>query len=222
MKSWLKSDLGLIALSFAYMLYLLLIHFFLQENKSFTFLFQILGYAPCAILAFTIFYDQVIRYLNRNHLIIVIGLLMTYGVVAMFQWQMGVPFLSVMQYILLVGPMEELLYRGVIYKGFCQRHSKLIAWGISSVLFAFVHLGQQLFMNGFTGMTLLLNMLNMTFFSFMISGVFIVLMERTGSLWIPGIFHALWDLNLPVAFVTLLATILYLQVHQKMKQKLRW
>ena len=93
--------------------------------------------------------------------------------------------------IVVIGPvMEELLFRGIILRGFLARYKPVTAIIVSSLLFGLLHLNPYQFVAA------------------MILGViFAWLVLRTGSLW-PSVFgHVLYNGYLVVAYPRLLGTI---------------
>ena len=93
----------------------------------------------------------------------------------------------------LVGLSEEWMFRGVLFRGLRTRLSTWPALLISSVLFGGVHVLNvfvtgQLFDSGIQAVAATLS-----------GVVFMALLLRTGSIWVPIAYHALWDFG---TFVT--------------------
>lgn len=93
----------------------------------------------------------------------------------------------------LVGLSEEWMFRGVLFKGL---RSRLTAWPAilaTSALFGGVHV-----MNVFVTGRLLESAVQSSA-AFMSGLLFVALLIRTGSIWVPIAYHALWDLGTFVA-----------------------
>ncbi|BCS30929.1 hypothetical protein TBR22_A01300 [Luteitalea sp. TBR-22] len=110
---------------------------------------------------------------------------------------LGMPPLGTLLFIALntalVGLSEEWMFRGVVFQGL---RSRLTAWPAivgTSLLFGGVHV-MNVFVTG-----RLLESAVQSGAAFMSGVVFIALLIRTGSIWVPIAYHALWDLGTFVA-----------------------
>lgn len=214
--SRLQSDKGICFLGVVYACYILMMSSLFQNgDRNAMILSQILVYLPCLVIALLFFQAQVMPLLKKAAWPIVLFLLIVFAMVAVHHWLGGARVWSILQLILLVGPMEELFYRGVVYLGFRQRHPKRFAWIASSLLFIIAHLGQWIFMDGLSGANLLQQSLGFLIFALLFSAIMIFLMEQTSSLWVPMVFHALWDLSIGAALISLLVIILYLYLQRR-------
>ena len=104
---------------------------------------------------------------------------------------LGLPPASTMGFLLLntllVGLSEEWALRGVVFQGLRSRFPMWPAIIGSSILFGSVHI-MNVFVTGDFGGALL------QAFTATLSGVvFAALLIRTGSIWVPIVYHALWD-----------------------------
>lgn len=98
--------------------------------------------------------------------------------------------LFVLANVALVGVSEELMFRGVLFRALRSRLATWPAMLLTSVLFGGVHV-----LNVFTTGQLLdatVQALAATFTGL----VMMALLLRTGSLWVPIVYHALFDLGL--------------------------
>lgn len=96
----------------------------------------------------------------------------------------------------LVGLSEEWMFRGVLFQGL---RSRLTAWPAilaTSALFGGVHV-----MNVFVTGRLLESAVQSSA-AFMSGLLFVALLIRTGSIWVPIAYHALWDFGTFVASST--------------------
>jgi membrane protease YdiL (CAAX protease family) len=104
---------------------------------------------------------------------------------------LGLPPLGIMLFVAintaLVGLSEEWMFRGVLYRGLRSRFAIWTAIILSCLLFGSVHV-LNVFVTGEFGEAVLQAM------TAAMSGlVFVALLIRTGSLWVPIVYHALWD-----------------------------
>ncbi|MBK9443873.1 MAG: CPBP family intramembrane metalloprotease [Comamonadaceae bacterium] len=101
----------------------------------------------------------------------------------------GQTVLFVLLNTLLVGLSEEWMFRGALFQGL---RSVLPMWPsilLTSLLFGGVHI-LNVFTTGQLGETVVQSVA-----AFMTGLVMIALLIRTGSLWVPIVYHALWDLG---------------------------
>ena len=114
--------------------------------------------------------------------------LVVFGGTATF---LGLPPLSTIFFLLLntllVGLSEEWALRGVVFQGLRTRFAMWPAIIGSSILFGSVHIMNVYVTGDFGGAVL--QAVTAT-----LSGVvFAALLIRTGSIWVPIVYHALWD-----------------------------
>ncbi len=87
----------------------------------------------------------------------------------------------------LVGLSEEWMFRGILFQGLRSRVSLWPAIILSCLLFGSVHV-LNVFITGEFGQAVL-----QATTAAMSGLVFVALLIRTGSIWVPIIYHALWD-----------------------------
>lgn len=104
---------------------------------------------------------------------------------------LGLPPLSVALFVflntLIVGFSEEIMFRGVLFRGLLSRLSIWPAMITTSVLFGSVHI-LNVFLTGKLGEAAV-----QAVTAGMSGFLFMALLIRTGSIWVPIIYHALWD-----------------------------
>ena len=88
---------------------------------------------------------------------------------------------------LLVGLSEEWMFRGVLFHGLRSRLALWPAVLLTSALFGSVHV-LNVFVTG-----QLFDAAIQALAAFLSGVVFMALLLRTGSLWVPVLYHALWD-----------------------------
>lgn len=93
----------------------------------------------------------------------------------------GVATLLVFGGFMIQGGTEELAFRGYIFRNLKDRWSWPNAAAASSFLFAIVH--------GFNPNVSAPSLIN----TFLLGLVFALIVERTGSLWLPAILHGFWN-----------------------------
>lgn len=98
-----------------------------------------------------------------------------------------VTLLFVLLNTLLVGLSEEWMFRGVLFQGLRSRVPMWPAIIITSALFGSVHV-LNVFVTGQLGEAVV-----RATTAFMTGFVMIALLIRTGSIWVPIVYHALWD-----------------------------
>lgn len=89
-------------------------------------------------------------------------------------------FIGLVRFIV-VGINEELYFRGYLYTMLKERHNRTLAVLVSILLFSLIH-GLEA---GFVSLVFV-NIL-------LIGAIFVLLRERTGSLWLPIGLHWMWD-----------------------------
>ncbi len=89
----------------------------------------------------------------------------------------------------MVGISEEWMFRGVLFQGLRSRLPMLPSILVTSVLFGAVHVLNVLV----TGQ--MVEAVVQSAAAFLSGIVLIALLIRTGSLWVPIVYHALWDLG---------------------------
>lgn len=87
---------------------------------------------------------------------------------------------------------EEILFRGFLFKELRKYYSSFISNGITSALFAFIHIPIILFIQHTSGLNLFLGL----YVTFASSIVFGLLYEYTKNLWSPVIAHYVLDVVL--------------------------
>ncbi len=87
---------------------------------------------------------------------------------------------------------EEILFRGFFFKEFQKYYSPLVSNGITSILFAVMHLPILIFTQNISGISLLLSL----YIIFASSVVFCFLYNYTKSLWASVIAHFVLDILL--------------------------
>ena len=114
--------------------------------------------------------------------------LMLFAAIALLSGPMNtsiLPFVAVNTAI--VGFSEEAMFRGILFQAFRKRFKLWHAIVMTTLLFGSVHV-----LNVFTTGNLLEGAVQAT--AAAMSGlVFIAMLIRTGSIWVPIIYHALWD-----------------------------
>lgn len=210
MREWVKSQPGLVTISIVYMLWLILIHAISSFFGGLNVFMQCLGYLPIPVIAWCFFSDTLIPYLRFHHIKILLFLLVIYGILGIYAIIEGASWIGVITLLVLVGPMEELLFRGILYKELCRYHRKVIAWVITAVLFSITHLGQRIFVDGYIGIELLGSMLQFTIVSLFLCGIFTLSLEYSGTLWMPALLHCLWNQNAIIALLLFVPIFLYL------------
>lgn len=117
--------------------------------------------------------------------------LLYFVVFAVVAFASGLPPASVMAIVfvntLLVGLSEEWMFRGVMFQGLRSRLQLWPAMIITTLLFGSVHV-LNVFVTGKLGEGVL-----QATTAAMSGLVFIALLVRTGSIWVPIIYHGLWD-----------------------------
>jgi membrane protease YdiL (CAAX protease family) len=101
--------------------------------------------------------------------------------------------LFVMLNTMLVGLSEEWMFRGVLFQGLRSRLALWPAILITSALFGAVHV-VNVVTTGQLGEAVV-----QAVAAFMSGMVLIALLIRTGSIWVPIVYHALWDFGTFVA-----------------------
>jgi hypothetical protein len=114
--------------------------------------------------------------------------LLLFGLLAVMT---GLPPLSTLVFVLLntliVGLSEEWAFRGVLFQGLRSRFAMWPAIIVTTVLFGGVHILNVITTGQFTDAVV-------QAVTAMMSGVLLIaLLIRTGSLWVPILYHALWD-----------------------------
>lgn len=209
MKVWLRSELGMLGISIFYMVWLIVIHALSSITGVSNLLFQILGYLPIPILAWTVFSDTLRPCLKLHYPKLLLLLIVVYAGLGIYEVNKGARIDSVLGLFFLVGPMEEVLFRGILYQRFCAHQSKFMSWLLTGVLFSFMHIGQRVFVDGYLGTELIGVMIIFTLQALFLSGLFILLLEASGTLWIPMLIHSLWDLHSGCTLVLILGMFLY-------------
>jgi membrane protease YdiL (CAAX protease family) len=109
----------------------------------------------------------------------------------------GLPPASTLLFVIvntmLVGLSEEWLFRGVLFQGLRSRLALWPAILLTSVLFGAVHV-MNVFTTGQLGEAVV-----QAVAAFMSGMLLIALLIRTGSIWVPIVYHALWDFGTFVA-----------------------
>lgn len=107
--------------------------------------------------------------------------------------ELGLPPVGTLLFVLLntilVGVSEEWMFRGVLFQGLRSRFPMLASIVITSAFFGAVHVLNVIT----TGQ--LVEAVVQSVAAFMSGIVLIALLVRTGSLWVPIAYHALWDLG---------------------------
>lgn len=92
---------------------------------------------------------------------------------------LSMPFFLMFIMMALYGPfMEEFVFRGVVYGGYRKSGTKLQAILLSALLFGLIHMN-----------------FNQAPYAFVLGVVMALLVEATGSIWAPIIFHAVFNGN---------------------------
>jgi len=103
----------------------------------------------------------------------------------------GLPPASTLPFVImntmLVGLSEEWMFRGVLFQGLRSRLALWPAILLTSVLFGAVHI-MNVFTTGQLGEALV-----QAVAAFMSGMVMIAMLIRTGSIWVPIVYHSLWD-----------------------------
>lgn len=89
----------------------------------------------------------------------------------------------------MVGISEEWMFRGVLFQGLRSRLPMLPSILVTSALFGAVHV-LNVFVTG-----QMVEAVVQSAAAFLSGIVLIALLIRTGSLWVPIVYHALWDLG---------------------------
>lgn len=210
MREWVKSQPGLVTISIVYMLWLILIHAISSFFGGLNVFMQCLGYLPIPVIAWCFFSDTLRPYLHFHHSRILLFLLVIYGILGINAIKEGASWIGFITLLVLVAPMEELLFRGILYKELCRYHSKVNAWIITVVLFSITHLGQRIFVDGYIGIELLGSMLQFTIVSLLLCGIFTLSLEYSGTLWMPALLHCLWNENAMITLLLFVPIFLYL------------
>ena len=121
---------------------------------------------------------------------------------------------TVVEYLLMTGVWEEIMYRGIVYTTFKTKRGKGFAGLMSCILFTAAHL--PVLMSGHTN-----DIFGFVVLSILISVIFICLFERTHSLWLAIFCHALWDLNYRIAFPLFIYIAAVLLLEQFLKYRKR-
>ena len=97
------------------------------------------------------------------------------------------PFRTVLITTFLVGIFEEFLFRGIVFRGFEKVRGPVVAFVVSSVLFGAMH-----YVNWIGGQSL-----GTTHIQVLHAGaaglLYAGLMLKTGTIWVPVLYHGLWD-----------------------------
>lgn len=209
MKVWLRSEMGMLGISIFYMIWLIAIHALSNFTGVSNLLFQILGYLPIPILAWTVFSDTLRPCLKLQYPKLIVLLIVVYAGLGIYEVYKGARIDGVLGLFFLVGPMEEVLFRGILYQRFCTHRSKFMSWLLTGIMFSFMHIGQRVFVDGYLGVALIGVMIIFTLQALFLSGLFILLFEASGTLWIPMLTHSLWDLHSGCTLVLILGMFLY-------------
>lgn len=125
---------------------------------------------------------------------------------------LGLPPAEVLLFVaantILVGISEEWMFRGVLFQGL---RSRLPMWPsilLTSALFGSVHV-LNVIVTGHFGEAVV-----QAVAAFMSGFVMIALLVRTGSIWVPIVYHALWDLGTFVISARSAATTTPIDVSQ--------
>ena len=121
---------------------------------------------------------------------------------------------TVVEYLLMTGIWEEIMYRGIVYTTFKTKRGKGFAGLMSCILFTAAHL--PVLMSGHTN-----DIFGFVVLSILISVIFICLFERTHSLWLAIFCHALWDLNNAIAFPLFIYLAVVMLIEQRIKYRKR-
>ena len=112
----------------------------------------------------------------------------------------GLPPAATMLFIALntalVGLSEEWMFRGVLFQGLRSRLAMWPAILLTSLLFGAVHI-LNVIVTGHLGEAIV-----QAVAAFMSGMLLIALLIRTGSIWVPIVYHALWDLGTFVSSAT--------------------
>jgi membrane protease YdiL (CAAX protease family) len=104
---------------------------------------------------------------------------------------LGLPPASTLLFVImntmLVGLSEEWMFRGVLFQGLRSRLAMWPAILLTSALFGAVHV-MNVVTTGQLGEAIV-----QAVAAFMSGMVLIALLIRTGSIWVPIVYHALWD-----------------------------
>ena len=104
---------------------------------------------------------------------------------------LGLPPASTLLFVImntmLVGLSEEWMFRGVLFQGLRSRLAMWPAILLTSALFGAVHV-MNVVTTGQLGEAIV-----QAAAAFMSGMVLIALLIRTGSIWVPIVYHALWD-----------------------------
>ena len=97
------------------------------------------------------------------------------------------PWLIALELLLLIGPAEELFWRGFVQQRFAQRMSPTLAWVVTTAVYTLVHIWSFNFM---------------LIMAAMVAGGLWGLLYRLRPEWFPALVvsHALWDVAAFVVF----------------------
>ena len=170
---------------------------------------SLISYLPILLLAFTCYRKEMKQWLNLQMLWPPIIGLIVYIAVSIFIYFLLASDLTidsasfiytVVEYLLMTGVWEEIMYRGIVYTTFKTKRGK----------------GFAVLMSGHTN-----DIFGFVVLSILISVIFICLFERTHSLWLAIFCHALWDLNYRIAFPLFIYIAAVLLLEQFLKYRKR-
>ena len=184
---------------------------------------SLISYLPILLLAFTCYRKEMKQWLNLQMLWPPIIGLIVYIAVSIFIYFLLASDLTidsasfiytVVEYLLMTGVWEEIMYRGIVYTTFKTKRGKGFAGLMSCILFTAAHL--PVLMSGHTN-----DIFGFVVLSIIISVIFICLFERTHSLWLAIFCHALWDLNNAIAFPLFIYLAVVMLIEQLIKYRKR-
>lgn len=209
MKAWIKSDVGLLAYGIVMVLLAIVSNYLAYQHKELLYFCQVLCFSPVILLSIFCFREEFHPYFTKQSCPIALIILLIYLMIAYHQLHQGQPAIQIFQYILFIGPFEELGYRGIVYLSYRERHGEYRAWLYTAILFAIVHMGQMIFQEQLSGVLLLFRLFMMMLLALVIGGVFILLLEYSHSFWVPIVVHALYDLQVRAGIIVIAILLLY-------------
>lgn len=95
-------------------------------------------------------------------------------------------------YLFMVALPEEIIYRGYIYNNL-KKHNRISAIIISGILFGIMHSILPSIISEYSISIMIIDMFNQIGFGIVSSFIFILYLEKSGSIFVPILIHALLD-----------------------------
>lgn len=226
MTQLLKTEKSIVTFCILYMCWLMGFRYLFRNTQDLSILMtsflSLISYLPIIVLALTCYRKEVKQWLNLQIRWPLVAGLIVYIAVSIFNYFLsttligridsGLFIFTVIDYLLMTGVWEEIMFRGIVYTTFKNKRGIAFAILASVLLFTLAHV--QVIFSGQPEYI----------FSFIIASIFIsitfiCLYERTHSLWLSIFCHALWDINNTIAFPLFIYLDAVLIIEQVIKYK---